>query len=157
MSRLHIFFAFVFFIGLSLLTGAIGALFTIEQIPTWYQSLQKPSWTPPNEVFGPVWNILYVLMGSAAALAWVKGGFTKVISIWVFVAHLVVNALWSIVFFALHEVLLALYIILVLWVMIVVLMFLFSRHSRLAAWLLFPYLVWVTYAITLNAGILFLN
>ena len=118
MSSLRSIGPFVFFIALSLAAGAIGSVFTIDQINSWYASLVKPSWTPPGAVFGPIWNILYVLMGSAAALVWTKGKFGRFFAIWVFVAHLVVNALWSIVFFALHEVLLALLIIALLWVMI---------------------------------------
>ena len=145
------------FIGLSLLAGAIGSIFTFDQIPTWYARLIKPSWTPPSFVFGPVWTTLYVLMGSAAALVWNSKKFGRVFPTWLFIAHLIVNALWSIVFFGLHEVGLALYIILTLAVVIMVMMVIFARYSKLAAWLLLPYLLWVLYASTLNAGIFFLN
>ena len=149
--------AFAFFIAISFAAGAIGSLFTLSEIPTWYASLTKPSWTPPSYVFGPVWNTLYLMMGIAAALVWLRGTFGRFLAIWVFIAHLVVNALWSIAFFGMHELLLALILIAMLWVMIVIMIALFARHSKLAAWLLVPYLAWGSYATTLNAGILFLN
>ncbi|HEX5774863.1 MAG TPA: TspO/MBR family protein [Candidatus Paceibacterota bacterium] len=150
-------FVFIFFIALSLAAGAVGALFTLDQIPTWYATLTKPSWTPPSWVFGPVWNTLYVLMGVAAALVWGSRKFGRVLAIWIFIAQLVVNALWSIVFFALHEILLSVLVIGLLWILIIVLFAIFWRHSRIAAFLLVPYFLWVSYAATLNVGILLLN
>lgn len=149
--------ALIFFVGVSFLAGAIGSVFTIDQVGTWYAGLVKPSWTPPSWLFAPVWNTLYLLMGIAATLVWTRGTFGRFVAIWVFLAHLVVNALWSIIFFGLHEVGLALAIIVFLWVLILILIRLFARHSKVAAWLLVPYLLWVSYATTLNAGILFLN
>ena len=150
-------FPYLFFICISLLAGVLGSVFTLDQIPTWYASLVKPSWTPPDFLFGPVWNALYVMMGIAAGRVWVRGTFGRFFVMWFFLAHLVVNALWSVAFFGLHELLLSLWIIGLLWVLIVLLIILFARHSKLAAWLMVPYLLWVSYATTLNAGILFLN
>lgn len=151
------FLPYVFFIALSLAAGYIGSAFTLDQIGTWYSMLTKPSWTPPSWVFGPVWTTLYVLMGTAAALVWNSRKFGRVAACWFFVAHLVVNALWSIVFFGLHELLLSVCIIVLLWLLIAMLIAVFSRYSRLAAWLLVPYILWVSYASTLNVGIYFLN
>lgn len=149
---------YVFCIAASLLAGIVGSLFTIEQIPTWYAGLVKPSWTPPEWVFGPVWNVLYVLMGTSAAIVWTRGrGAGRYLALWFFFAHLFVNTLWSIVFFGMQEVGAALVIIGILWVCIVSMIFWFKKYSVLAAWLLVPYLLWVTYASSLNAGILFLN
>lgn len=149
---------YVLCIGASFAAGAIGSLFTLDQIPTWYASLTKPSWNPPNWVFGPVWNTLYLLMGIAAALVWTQSKKpTRFAALWLFFAHLVVNALWSITFFALHEIGLALVVIGILWMLIITLIVWFKRYSRWAAWLLVPYLLWVTYASALNLGILLLN
>lgn len=150
-------FVLAFFIALSLGAGAVGVLFTLDQIPSWYASLTKPSWTPPSWVFAPVWNTLYILMGCAAALVWRSRKLGRMLAIWIFIAQLVVNALWSIVFFGLHEVLLSVLMIGLLWVLILFLIGLFWRHSHTAAVLLVPYLLWVSYAATLNVGILLLN
>lgn len=150
-------YASLFFVALSLLAGFLGSFATMPAIDGWYSTLTRPSWTPPNEVFGPVWTTLYVLMGIAAGLVWSSRMLGRVFAIWLFVAHLVVNTLWSIVFFGLQEPGAALIIIAVLWLVIVAMMRVFSRFSRVAAYLLVPYLLWVTYASTLNAGIVFLN
>lgn len=150
-------YASVFFVALSLLAGFIGSFFTMPAIEGWYATINRPFWTPPNWVFGPVWTTLYVLMGIAAGLVWSSRKLGRVFAIWLFVAHLVVNSLWSIVFFGLQEPGAALAIIATLWLVIIAMMRVFSRFSRAAAYLLVPYLLWVTYASTLNAGIVFLN
>lgn len=149
--------AFFVFIGASLLAGYIGSMSTFENIPTWYAALTKPSWTPPNWVFGPVWTTLYVLMGSAAALVWNSRKSRRRNAVVFFLAHLVVNAAWSIVFFGQQDPGTALWIIAVLWIMIATMMVWFWRFSHLATYLLVPYLAWVSYASTLNAGVYFLN
>ncbi len=149
---------YVVCIGASLLAGIVGSLFTLDQIPGWYAQLVKPSWNPPSWVFGPVWNTLYVLMGIAAARVWTSSKKpTRFAALWLFFAHLVVNALWSVVFFGLHEIALALAIIILMWVLILITVVWFKRYSRAASWLLVPYLLWVSYAFTLNLGILVLN
>lgn len=145
------------FIALSLAAGFLGTIFTTPSIPTWYASLVHPSWTPPNWLFAPVWTTLYILMGVAAGLVWKSTRPGSRTAIYLFLAHLAVNAFWSIAFFGLHRLTLAMGVIALLWVSIVVLMVLFWRHSRLATYLMIPYLVWVTYASSLNLGILFLN
>lgn len=145
------------FVLVSLAAGFFGSFFTMDQITTWYATLTKPSWTPPNWVFGPVWTTLYVLMGVAAYLVSRSKKLGKTLVLWLFFAHLIVNALWSIVFFGLHELELALGIIVLLWALIVLLMRLYWRYSRVATYLMIPYLLWVSYATTLNLGIIFLN
>ncbi len=148
---------FLVCVALSLAAGFIGSFYTIDSISTWYQFLTRPSWTPPNWVFGPVWTTLYVLMGISAALVWRTGkqGTRWVLTL--FFAHLVVNVAWSVVFFGMHDPVSGLLIIKALWLLIVALMILFWRYSRTATYLLIPYLVWVTYATTLNLGIIMLN
>lgn len=148
---------YVLCIGLSLAAGFIGSFFTFDSITTWYNTLTQPSWTPPNWVFGPVWTTLYVLMGVAAALVYKSGQKGRWLALSLFFFHLVVNAAWSIVFFGMHEPAAALLIIKALWLLIVAMMIFFWRYSRTATYLLIPYLVWVTYASTLNLGIILLN
>ncbi|MBU2103831.1 tryptophan-rich sensory protein [Patescibacteria group bacterium] len=147
----------LFFVGISLLAGFIGSFGTAGNIETWYTTLVQPSWTPPNWVFAPVWTTLYVLMGTAAFLVSRSKGIRKVFALWLFGAHLVVNALWSIVFFGMHELLLAVLVILLLDVLILMLIRMFYKHSRTAALLLVPYLLWSLYATTLSIGFLVLN
>lgn len=151
------FLILAFFILISLAAGWIGSLFTMPQIDTWYATLTKPFWNPPNWVFGPVWTALYVLMGTAAYLVSRSRKSGKVLALWLFFAHLLVNLLWSIAFFGMQEILLGLFVIVLLFVLIAILIRLFAKHSQVATWLLVPYLLWVAYATTLNAAILFLN
>lgn len=138
--------------------GAIGSIFTASAIPTWYAALRKPPWTPPGWVFGPVWTTLYLMMGVAAWLVWRRGGCaanrTPLI---LFALQLAANALWSILFFGLHAPGAAFLEILILWSLILATALTFRRVSSLAAWLLLPYLAWVTYAATLNVGVWRLN
>ena len=149
---------YILTIGASFLAAAIGSYYTFDAIPTWYARLNQPYWTPPNWVFGPVWTTLYVLIGLSAALVWnserTQG---KRLALTLFFIHLVVNASWSIVFFYLHDVYAALLIIKSLWLLIVAMMIMFWKFDRRATYLLIPYLLWVSYAATLNLGILLLN
>ncbi|MDE2498581.1 MAG: tryptophan-rich sensory protein [Alphaproteobacteria bacterium] len=139
------------------LAGAIGAYFTMPNIATWYAFLTRPWWTPPAYVFGPVWTALYALMAVAIYLAWRSGGAERRLIASVFVAQLVLNALWSIVFFGMHSPAMALAVIAMLWLSIAWLIMLVAPRARTAAWLLVPYLLWVSYAATLNLGIVVLN
>lgn len=149
--------ALAFFVGVSLLAGFLGSFFTVDSIQGWYQTLNRPSWTPPNWVFGPVWTTLYVLMGTAAFLVWRSKKVGKYLALWLFLAHLLVNLFWSIAFFGMQELLLAMIVILVLLGLILTLMRMYRAHSRLAVYLMVPYLLWVLYASTLNLGFLALN
>ena len=142
-----------------LAAGAIGSIFTRSAIPTWYATLEKPVFSPPNWLFAPVWTLLYILMGIAAFLVWRKGlGNRQVRSaLIVFLIQLVLNALWSVVFFGLESPLFGLVVISVLWVVILVTVIQFFKISRAASVLLWPYLLWVTFATVLNSSIWLLN
>ena len=153
------FWKLVVSIGMCQAAGVVGTLFTVPAIAGWYQFLNKPAFSPPNWLFGPVWITLYALMGISFYLVW-SGGFNKKgakFALGFFVAHLFVNAGWSIVFFGLHNIFLAFAIILVLLAMIVVLIKLFRPLNRLASNLLIPYLVWVSIATFLNYSLMILN
>lgn len=136
--------------------GAIGSLFTIPAIAGWYAGIAKSPLNPPGWLFGPVWAALYALMGIAAFLVWRHGtGRTRPLSM--FGIQLVVNVLWPLFFFGAHNPLVAFIDILVLWVLILLTLFSFRTISRAAAWLLAPYLAWVTFAAYLNYAVLTLN
>lgn len=145
------------FIAVSLLAGIVGSASMGDSVSTWYPTLQHPWWTPPTWVFGPVWTTLYVLMGIAAFLVSCSRKKGKYFVLWLYVAHLLVNAFWTVAFFALHELTLSVLVILVLLGLIGSLMRLFYPHSKAAAYLLVPYLLWVLYATTLSIGFLALN
>jgi benzodiazapine receptor len=146
-------------IALSLVPGIVGSIFTAPAIPAWYAGLIKPAFNPPNWVFGPAWTLLYILMGIAQFLV-IKGGFMDrrvKAAAGVFILQLVLNGLWSYVFFGLHAPGWALVEIALLWASIVVCLILFIRISRAAGMLLIPYLAWVTFAAVLNGSIWVLN
>jgi tryptophan-rich sensory protein len=124
----------------------------------WYASLAKPAWTPSNALFGPVWTVLYVLMGVAAWLVWKRAGFRGAgAALALFVVQLVLNALWSYVFFGLHRISAAFLDIVVLWAVILVVTVLFWRKVRMAGVLMLPYLIWVGYASCLNFALWQMN
>lgn len=124
----------------------------------WYAALAKPAWNPPGWVFGPVWTTLYALMGVAAWLVWRRGGWSvQRRPLGWFVAQLLLNTLWTPLFFGLHRIDLALADIVVLWVLIVTTIVSFARTSRAAAWLLAPYLAWVSFASCLTFTLWKLN
>lgn len=141
------------------LVGLLGTPFTINSIPTWYATLNKPFFSPPNWIFGPVWTLLYFLMGVSFYLILKKGWKKKPVknATKFFIAQLVVNFLWSPIFFGLRSPLLGLITIVLMWILIVLTIKKFYPLSKLAAYLLIPYLLWVSFATILNASILFLN
>jgi tryptophan-rich sensory protein len=149
----------VVFIAVCELAGIVGALFTGPAIPGWYAGLAKPSFNPPGWIFGPVWTTLYALMGLAAWLVYDRKGrgadVRRALSI--FVAQLVLNVMWSIMFFGAHQILAAFVIIVALWILIAATIKLFFRISRAAAILLVPYFLWVGFATVLNAALYALN
>ena len=140
------------------LAGALGSLFTAPAIPGWYAGLVKPSFSPPNWVFAPVWTALFLLMGVALAVVWQRKDHPEAPAAlrW-FAIQWMLNVLWSVAFFGLHSPLLGLVDIVVLWVAIVVTILRFRRISRPAAWLLAPYIAWVSFALILNAAQWWLN
>ena len=124
----------------------------------WYASLDKPSWTPPGWLFAPVWTMLYTAMGVAAWLVWREGGWRQQrLPLAVFLAQLALNFAWSPLFFGLRQITWALVDIVAIWLLIVLTMRLFGRVQRAAAWLLTPYLAWVSFATALNAAIVWMN
>lgn len=147
----------VFFLAVIAVSVA-GGMITASSIPDWYQSLAKPSWTPPNWVFGPAWTILYFLMAIAAWLIWRRRRLAPVqaaLAAWWI--QLALNFLWTLLFFGLRQPVAALVEIAVLWIAILVTIVLFYRVRRSAALLLLPYIAWVGFAASLNAGIVALN
>jgi len=157
--KLNNFFKLVIAIVVSELAGVIGSVFTISAIPTWYAALQKPSFSPPNWIFGPVWTTLYLLIGVAAFLVWRHGLERKEVktALAIFGGQLVLNTLWSIIFFGLHNHFWAFIEIIVLWSAILWTIFAFYKISRPAAYLLLPYILWVSFAGYLNYSIWILN
>ncbi|HUC02105.1 MAG TPA: TspO/MBR family protein [Candidatus Paceibacterota bacterium] len=139
--------------------GVIGSIFTVSAIPIWYATLAKPALNPPAWIFGPVWTTLYLLMGIAAFLVWRKGWNSKGVkaALSLFAIQLILNALWSIIFFGLHSPAWALIEIIAMWIVIVATITAFSKISRSAAWLLAPYILWVSFALYLNYSIWRLN
>lgn len=137
----------------------IGSLFTTAAITTWYATLTKPELNPPNWIFGPVWTVLYALMAVAAWKVYEKRNRTRqtITLLWIYLAHLAVNAFWSIAFFGLHNPMLALAVIVLLWLMIAYLTVRFYHIDRTAGVLLLPYVAWVSFASYLNLSIVLLN
>jgi benzodiazapine receptor len=142
---------------LSFATAAVGAVASV-QAASFYQTLAQPSWAPPSSVFGPVWSVLYALMGIAAWLVWRDGGWRRQRGLLtVFVLQLVVNALWSWLFFAWHRGALAFADIVLLWLLIIATVIGFWRVRPWAGALLLPYLCWVSFASALNFAVWHLN
>lgn len=139
--------------------GIVGSVFTIPSIDSWYVFLNKPPFSPPNWIFSPVWLTLYTLMGISLYLIW-SGGLGRrgaKFAFWFFIAHLFINAVWSIIFFGLQNTGLAFAVILILLAMIAVLIKLFRPLNLTASNLLIPYLVWVSFATILNYSLMVLN
>lgn len=149
----------LFCIFLCQLAGVIGSYFTINSIPTWYASLNKPSLNPPNWIFGPVWISLYTLMGISLFITWKNRKRLKGIksTMTIFFLQLLLNTLWSIVFFGMHNIGMALVVIIFLWIFILAMIVTFFRISKSAGLLQIPYLLWVSFAIYLNYSIFILN
>jgi benzodiazapine receptor len=141
------------------LAGIIGSVFTTPQISTWYATLKKPSFSPPNWLFGPVWITLFVLMGISLFLVWRKGSDTQFVKngLIIFGIQLAFNILWSIAFFGLKSPISGLFVIVILWITILLTILQFSKITELAAMLLVPYIVWVSFAAILNLSLYSLN
>ncbi len=145
-------------ISLTVILGAVGGLVTSPEIPTWYAGLTKPSFNPPNWLFGPVWTTLYVLMGISCYLVWKHSASPdRNRALFVFVVQFALNFCWSFIFFGMHETGWALVEMMVLWVAILITIFSFAKFSKTAAWLLVPYISWVSFAMLLNGAIWRLN
>ena len=145
-------------LALPLILGAIAGLFTADAVPEWFKGLNRPSFSPPNWLFGPVWTILYILMGISLFLIW-KQGVSKErnIAMFVFLLQLLLNFAWSFIFFYYNMIGLALIEIILLWIIILVMLVLFYKIKPMAAYLNIPYLLWVSFATILNAAYFILN
>lgn len=157
MNKTTVVLGYLGWVLLTLATGGIGAVASMDAAQ-FYGELQRPSWAPPASVFGPVWTTLFVMIGVAAARVWQLRGFaTSRRALVLFLVQLVLNALWSWLFFAWKQGALAMVDIVLLWLAIVALILAFRKHSALAAWLLGPYLLWVSFATALCYTIWQLN
>jgi tryptophan-rich sensory protein len=140
-------------LALCAIAGAVGAIASADA-KEFYATLEQPAWAPPSAVFGPVWTLLYMAMAGAAWLVWRERGFARARgALGLFVAQLLLNALWSWLFFAWHRGALAFADIVALLALIVATMVAFAKIRRLAAWLLAPYLAWVSFATLLNYAV----
>ncbi len=142
-----------------LLTGFLGSFVTMDSVTTWYSDLSRPFFTPPDWTFGVVWPILYVMMGISVFLIW-NIGINKrqvKVAIGLFVLQLVLNGLWTPIFFGLHMIAIALVEIVLLWAAILLTIKAFWRISKLSTFFLLPYLLWVSFAVVLNTAFWYLN
>jgi tryptophan-rich sensory protein len=145
----------VLWLGAALAAGLLGSQFMPGE---WYASLTKPAWTPPNAIFAPVWTVLYVLMGVAAWLVWRKAGFSgATVPLVLFLLQLVLNSLWSYLFFGAQQPMLAFFEIVALWLAILATTLGFWKVTPAAGMLLVPYLCWVAFAAALNLQLWRLN
>ncbi len=149
-------------LAISLITpnavGWLGSIFTFSAIPGWYANLNKPPFSPPNWVFGPVWTLLYTLMGVACYLIWIqKNSTAKKQAQALFLIQLILNGIWTPVFFGFKQIEIALGIIILLVIAVLLTIISFYRIKPLAAYLLIPYLLWISFATLLNASIVMLN
>jgi tryptophan-rich sensory protein len=151
--------AFAGIIAATALVAALGGLTSSGTTDPWYIALEKAPGNPPGFVFGVVWPALYTLMAIGACLVWQSAGSWKRSdgALGLYFAQLIPNLAWSVLFFRLHQPLLALIDLLILWILIALMTREFHRHSTVAAMLQYPYLAWVTFAAYLNAWIVFAN
>jgi len=138
------------------LIGVLGSIFTVVNIESWYVGLTKPFFVPPNWLFGPVWTLLYAMLGYVGYKLWQSNRNNKKIKR-LFLGQLVLNAVWSPVFFGGQEILLALVIIVMLWVLLLKLLITAYPNQRWVCWWLLPYFGWISFASLLNASLAWLN
>lgn len=157
MTRTTSVITLVICIAIPLVVGSISGMLT-SKTDGWYDSLIKPSFNPPGYLFGIVWPVLYILMGISLYLIWKsQSGQLRYIALWAFAIQMILNFLWSFIFFRFHRIGWALIEILLLWVSIVFMIIVFFKISRAAGFLQIPYLLWVTFASILNGSYLMLN
>jgi translocator protein len=145
-------------VALCLGCAGIGSLLTLPSISTWYTTIRKPTWNPPNWLFGPVWTLLYLSMAVAAWLVWRQSETHSVgFALTLFAIQLALNLAWSAIFFHYHQIGAAVVDVVVLWIFILATTLAFSKIALAASWLMVPYLAWVTFASILNATVWRLN
>ncbi len=148
----------IIWIAICFAAAGIGALMTAPALSDWYATLNKPAWTPPNGVFGPVWTLLYASMGFAAWMVWLQRASRNVTpALSIFAIQLILNVAWSGLFFGLRSPGAGLLAIVALWCAIAATILSFRRAVALAGWILVPYLAWVSFAMALNFEIWRLN
>jgi len=148
----------IFSLLLPLSLGSIAGIFTAEAVPEWYATLNRPSFSPPNWIFGPVWTALYLLLGISLFIIWKQNNSEKRNrALLVFALQLILNFGWSFIFFYFHMIGIALIEIILLWISIIVMLFVFYKTKPLAVYLNIPYLLWVSFAMVLNAAYFILN
>lgn len=151
--------AFVVNIAIPLAIGATGAFFTASSVKTWYVTLSKPSFNPPNTIFAPVWTTLYIIIGIAAYLVWQKRNtikhFPRTVSI--YFIQLILNLMWSFIFFYAHQIGVALFEIVCLLLVVIINAVMFYKINRIAGLLFIPYILWVSFATVLTYNIFILN
>ena len=158
MQQRKLWISFVIFIFLCFNVEIVGSFWTKETVSTWYPTLFKPPWTPPDWVFGPVWTILYIMIGISGWLIYKADySYQRSIALAFYGGQLVLNFMWSFFFFSLRSPLLGLIDIILLSLLIILTIINAWPVRSLAGMLLIPYLIWVMYAATLNAGIWLLN
>ncbi len=141
-----------------LLVGGLSGYLTSSNIITWYLTLNKPSFNPPDYIFGPVWTILYTLMGISLYIVLNKAKEADKFKLaGIFILQLILNFFWSIIFFKSHQIGIALFEILIMWASIVAMLILFYKTSKLASLMNIPYLLWVSFASILNYSLYILN
>ena len=150
----------IYCVAICLVVGYLSSITTQSSINTWYPTLIKPSFNPPNWLFAPVWTLLFIMMGIAAGMIWNQLENQRELvkkALLFFTVQLLLNALWSYLFFGLNNVLLALIEIILLWLVIYETFYIFKKIDKKAAYLFIPYLIWVGFAAVLNGSIYYLN
>ena len=158
-NKIRLIGGLIFWLGICYITAWLGAQVSPGIASAeWYQSINKPSWNPPSWVFGPVWTVLYTMMGIAAWIVWKEYGFKKAgAALALFFIQLVLNGLWSQIFFGMQQIGWALFEIVVLLTAIILTTILFFKKSKPAGWMMVPYIAWVGFATVLNGAIWWLN
>ena len=150
----------IYCVAICLAVGYLSSNVTQSSITTWYPEIKKPSFNPPNWVFAPVWTMLFIMMGIAAGMIWNQLENQRELvkkALLFFTVQLLLNALWSYLFFGLNNVLLALIEVILLWLVIYETFHIFRKIDKKAAYLFIPYLIWVAFAAILNGSIYYLN
>ena len=150
------FLSFILFGLITYSASVIGGLVTVGFKEPWYSLINKPTFNPPSWVFAPVWTTLYLMMTIAIWLFWHSRN-KDMNTIYIYFIHIVLNTTWSIVFFGLHQILLALFVLIVLILMIIILILRFKRVNIVSYYLMIPYLLWCCYALILNFNLFLLN
>jgi len=150
------FLSFILFGLITYSASVIGGLVTVSFKEPWYSLINKPTFNPPSWVFAPVWTTLYLMMTIAIWLFWHSRN-KDMNTIYIYFIHIVFNTTWSIVFFGLHQILLALFVLIVLILMIIILILRFKRVNIVSYYLMIPYLLWCCYALILNFNLFLLN